>query len=96
MNTTVKNITKELGAVRKQVISELKKFAKQHGKGGAIKTIEFADVDLSFVQSNTENYIWAFDSKGNLQSDNIEDATFENLSTDLLLSILTELTKKSK
>ena len=89
MENLVKKSQKSIGAVRKEVIAALKKIAKDNGG-----EVNLNDLDLFFVQSNTEDMIFSFDSKGKLGADNMEDATFKNLSTDFLILMLKEVSKK--
>lgn len=93
----MKHLNANLKALRSEIISELKKFAIKHGTGSkGEREIVFEDFKLSFVQSNTEDMIYSYNSQGLISGDNQADMSFKDLSTDLLLLILTDLNKKRK
>ena len=92
-NLLAKRCENELSEVRKKLISNLKYFATKHGKNGEIV---FEKADLSFVQSNTEDTIYSFNSKGGLDSENEQDEHLEDLATDLLALIYSSITKTAK
>jgi len=92
-NLLSKRCDNELSEVRKKLISNLKYFAKKHGKN---EEIIFEKANISFVQSNTEDTIYSFNSKGGLYSESEQDEHLEDLSTDLLALIYSSITKNSK
>jgi hypothetical protein len=91
---SIKIAKETISSIRRNIIMALTQIAEEHG--GTKKEIDFEELDLHFVQSNTEDMILGFNSKGKLYSDNSEDETLKNLSVDLLILILEKLTQKLK